>query len=316
MINIVIIENPVVNAVTWWRFLRPLGEMQRQYPGRYNIKMTRKLDAADLFYTDLFILSRPNDAETLKMVQRIKDLGRSKILMDIDDAITNVPLHHKDAAYFNNRAKTAREIFALTDYFWTSTEQLLYECDCLNRGEVVPNAVHESDLPNEAAPDRGYWMWRGRDIQKEDVYLNGAETYEQIKHKVNKWFFWGCLPSLNHLNNISLLEYDDDVQTYFAKLKSAKFNGVWKPLVDNQFNDAKSNIAWIEATMSGGVCLSNYAGKTAWEYAVSEMPEYDFAVNQWELSKAAIIEHYNIETTAKARHNSIERLLNSKSTLV
>jgi hypothetical protein len=46
------------------------------------------------------------------------------------------------------------------------------------------------------------------------------------------------------------------------------------------------------------------------------MPEYDFAVNQWELSKAAIIEHYNIETTAKARHNSIERLLNSKPTLV
>ena len=314
MINILIIENPIAHSVNWWRFLRPLGEMQKQFPGRYNIRMTRKLDAADLFFTDVFILSRPNDPETLTLVKRIKDTGRSKIIMDIDDAITNVPAHHKDAAYFNNRAGIAREIMALTDYFWTSTEQLIYECDAFGRGEVIPNAVHERDLPSEPAPDKGNWMWRGKDIQKEDVYLAGAEVYEQIKGKVTNWTFWGCLPSLNHLSNIRVLEYTEDVQQYFLQLKAAKFNGVWKPLVENQFNDAKSNIAWIEATMSGGVCLTNYAGKLSWECALSEFPEsYDFAVATWHLSCMAIEENYNLETTAKQRHESIERILNNKT---
>lgn len=312
MINILILENPVAHSVNWWRFLRPLAEMQRQFPGRFNIRMTRKLDAPDLFFTDLFILSRPNDPETLATVKRIKDIGKP-VIMDIDDAITNVPTHHRDHAYFANRAHIARELFALTDYFWVSTEQLLYECDALGRGEVIPNAIYASDLPKEPAPDRGHWMWRGRDIQKEDVYLAGAETYEQIKHRVANWTFWGCLPSLDHLPNIRVLEYEDDVQGYFVKLKAARFNGVWKPLVDNQFNDAKSNIAWIEATMGGGVCLTNYAGKLGWEFAMKDFPDsYDWSVNEWERSCIQIRAFYNLENTARQRAESIERALNNK----
>jgi hypothetical protein len=315
--NILIIENPVANAVTYWRFLRPLGEMQRQFPGRFNIRTTRKLDAADLFYTDVFLLSRPNDVETLNMVKRIRDAGRSKIIMDIDDAITNVPVHHTHSAYFNNRAHIAREIFGLVDHFWVSTEQLLYECDCLGRGEIIPNAVLPGDLPKEPAPDRGVWMWRGRDVQKEDVYLsNAVEWYEANKYKAKEWVFWGCLPSLNHAGNVKLWEYEDDVQKYFATLKKQPFNGVWKPLVDNQFNDAKSNIAWIEATMSGGVCVTNYAGKTSWEGAMLEMPEsYDHAVVRWELSCEYIKRDFNLETTARQRAESLERVLNNQTVL-
>jgi hypothetical protein len=76
------------------------------------------------------------------------------------------------------------------------------------------------------------------------------------------------------------------------------------------FNDAKSNIAWIEATVSGGICLTNYAGKTAWENAVSEMPTYDEAVVIWEKSKERILKDFNLIEGAKLRAASIERLLN------
>ena len=313
MINILIVEEPIVTAVSWWRLFRPIAEMQRQFPGKFNVKMVRNksINADDLFYTDIFILCRPKDEETLSLARRIKALGRSKIILDIDDAITNLPINHFQFAHHHARVSIVRDIFTLVDYFWCSTEQLLYECDCLGRGEVVPNAIYPWDLPNEPAPDRGLWMWRGGGLQILDVLLAGAEKYEEIKALPKQWIFCGVLPPLAHGENVGLpLEYESDVQSYFEKLKNAKFNGVWKPLAEHQFNDAKSNIAWIEATMSGGVCLTNYAGKTAWENAVSEFPTYDEACEIWAKSKERIIQDFNLEITARQRAESIDRLMN------
>jgi len=311
MINILIVEEPIVTAVSWWRLFRPIAEMQRQYPGRFNVKMVRNksINADDLFFTDIFILCRPKDEETLSLAQRIKALGRGKIILDIDDAITNLPINHFQYAHHNNRVSIVREIFTLVDYFWVSTEQLLYECDCIGKGEVIPNAIYAEDLPKEPSPDKGLWMWRGGGLQILDVLIAGAEKYEEIKGKAKQWVFWGVLPPIAHPANITLLEYESDVQTYFEKLKSAKINGVWKPLVDNAFNDSKSNIAWIEATMSGGVCLTNYAGKLAWENAVSEFPTYEEARVIWAESRERIIQDFNLEKTARQRAESIDRLL-------
>lgn len=311
MITILVIENPQVNAVTWWRYLRPLSEMQKQFPGRYHIKMTRRLDEVDLYFVDIVLLSRPNDPETLNMVKRIKDLGRSKIIIDIDDAITNLPVYHDQAAYHNSRRHIAREIFSLVDFFWVSTPQLMFECDCFGRGLIMPNSILEQDLPGEPSPDQGLWMWRGRGMQKEDVYIAGVEDYERIKNRASRWIFWGCLPNLDHSSNVQLVEYDIDVQSYFAKLKNMRLNGVWKPLVVSQFNDAKSNIAWIEATMSGGVCLTNYAGREGWENAVNEFPEYEAAREIWKQSKQRILHDFNLENTARLRALSIDQLLSS-----
>jgi hypothetical protein len=318
MINILIREYETLNAVTWWRLYRPFMVMRYLYPGKYNIKTTRRPTVDDVWYSDIFILSRPADQDTLEFVRFVRGIRPdAKFILDIDDAIANVPAHHTEAMYFANRAHISREIFSMCDYFWVSTEQLLYECDCLGKGEIIPNAILPEDLPKEPAPDRGRWMWRGKDIQKEDVYLAGAETYEQIKSKATQWTFWGCLPSLDHGQNIRLLEYSDGIVSYFDQLKAERFNGVWKPLVENQFNDAKSNIAWLEATMSGGVCLTNYAGKHGWQCAFDKWPsDYEHACAAWEVSADVIRSHYNLETTAKQRHESIERILNNKSVLL
>ena len=317
-VNILIYEYDVLNAVTWWRLYRPLMTMRYLYPGRYNIKTTRKPTTDDLWYTDLFILSRPNDPDTLKFVQFLRSVRPdAKIIIDIDDAITNVPINHHQHAYHQARQHIAYETWALANYFWVSTEQLLYECDCLGRGEIIPNAILPEDLPDEPAPDKGLWMWRGNGLQYEDVYKAGFDTYEQVKDKAKKWVFWGALPSLNHGPNVELWEKEESVPAYFAKLKAAKFNGVWKPLVKNLFNDAKSNIAWIEATMSGGICLTNYAGQTSWDGAVDEwVDDYETARTLWYMSADIIQRNYNLETTARQRHESIERVLNNKSVLV
>ena len=309
MINILIIDEKV-NPVTWWRFLRPLSEMQKQFPRRYNIKMVRQINEVDLYWVDIVILSRPNDPETLNFARRVKDIGRSKIIIDIDDAITNLQPYHDQYAYHSKRTQLAYQIFDLVDYFWVSTEQLMYDCDCFGRGEIMPNAVLPEDLPDEPSPDRGFWMWRGKGMQAPDVYFEGVDTYEKIKHDVKQWLFWGMLPNIAHLDNIRLEEYEVSIPAYFAKVKQLQLNGVWKPLVPCKFNDAKSNIAWIEATCSGGVCLTNYAGKTAWENAVNYLPTYDEARQIWQMSKERVLKDFNLVDGAVLRARSIENLLN------
>ena len=310
MINILIIDEKV-NPVTWWRFLRPLSEMQKQFPGRYGIKMVRQINEVDLYWVDIVILSRPNDPETLNFARQVKDIGRAKIIIDIDDAITNLQPYHDQYAYHSKRIQLAYQIFDLVDYFWVSTEQLMYDCDCFGRGEIMPNAVLPEDLPNEPSPDRGLWMWRGKGMQAPDVYFEGVDTYEKIKHDVKQWLFWGMMPNIAHLNNIRLEEYEVSIPAYFAKVKQLQLNGVWKPLVPCKFNDAKSNIAWIEATCSGGVCLTNYAGKTAWENAVDYLPPYDEARQIWQMSKERVLKDFNLVDGARMRAKSIENLLNA-----
>jgi hypothetical protein len=311
MINILIIDEKV-NPVTWWRFLRPLSEMQKQFPGRYNIKMVRQINEVDLYWVDIVILSRPNDPDTLKFAQLVKNLGRAKLMIDIDDAITNLPFYHDQYAYHSKRTQLAYQIFDLVDYFWVSTEQLMYDCDCFGRGEIMPNAVLPEDLPDEPSPDHGLWMWRGLGMQKEDVYQAGVEVYNQIRDIPNRWIFWGVIPNINHnWDKIVNPERELSTPAYFAKVKDLRLNGVWKPLVPCKFNDAKSNIAWIEATCSGGVCLTNYAGKTAWENAVNYLPTYEEARQIWQMSKERVLKDFNLVEGARMRARSIEKLLNA-----
>jgi hypothetical protein len=85
---------------------------------------------------------------------------------------------------------------------------------------------------------------------------------------------------------------------------------MWKPLQDNQFNDSKSNIAWIEATLAGAVCVTNYAHKPGWEWAIDHFTDNtDFIASQWAASKEAIIKHFNLLTVNEVRYNHILKVL-------
>ena len=97
-----------------------------------------------------------------------------------------------------------------------------------------------------------------------------------------------------------------------AALRAFQFNAVWKPLANEPFNHAKSNIAWLEAVMSGGYCVTNFASRPGWEFAWPKMLKYDAACELWQASKEHAIKHYNIVNTAHQRAASIFRLLGIK----
>jgi hypothetical protein len=86
-------------------------------------------------------------------------------------------------------------------------------------------------------------------------------------------------------------------------------NAIWKPLTDCAFNDHKSNINLLVATIGGGYCITNYAGRPGWEFASSEVLPYPEACELWRAAKDDIIKRYNLADTARMRAESIFRLV-------
>ena len=92
-------------------------------------------------------------------------------------------------------------------------------------------------------------------------------------------------------------------------LPENRLNVIWKPLLVHPFNDHKSNINWLGATMAGGYTITNYAGRPGWEYASAEILPYSDACDLWAASKENIIENYNLIKTAQMRAQTIARLV-------
>ncbi len=83
---------------------------------------------------------------------------------------------------------------------------------------------------------------------------------------------------------------------------------IWKPLQKTQFNASKSNIAWIEATMAGGVCTTNFWERKEWANALSFFPDEDEVQEAWERSRDSIVDNYNLREVNKRRFETIKAL--------
>lgn len=318
MINIHILEAPYLSNVAYWRIFRPLQVMKLLCPGQFSFTFGRKeMDFSTVFNADVIICPRPGQKPfVFDFILKAKQNGAA-VIVDLDDDILNLPpvhdLYH-DYKPGSPANEEARKIIEIADFFWYSTPKFLETYP--NNGIVVPNAVLPADLPSEPAPDRGIWTWRGRSIQIHDLIYAGQHWYDEIRDKAKKWYFMGFLPPLDHLPNAESLQFISDPQEYFQKWAMLKANGVWKPMMKCDFNDHKSNIAWIEATIAGGVCLTNYAGEPGWELATAEFPDYQTACELWQRSKEKILTDYNLIKTAQQRAQSIAALCSpTKATL-
>jgi hypothetical protein len=157
---------------------------------------------------------------------------------------------------------------------------------------------------------KGLAAWRGSATQVADI--RGWEAtikYIEVREKYT-WIFAGYAPDLPHAQNVRFQRGVSPL-AYFLNLKQGLANVFWKPLQENLFNDAKSNIAMLEAAMSGGVCVTNYAGKPGWEFALPEFPNEEETREQFYEVRQAIVENYNLFDVTEKRFQSIVNIVNS-----
>lgn len=259
---------------------------------------------------DMIVMYRPVRTKSLEFIEKVKTLGK-KIILDIDDNLWRIPPGHPNEIEYIEYGENLRKIYALADGIWCSTDPLMDFADArCGRGVVVPNAILAQDLPDKPCPYNGIVCWRGSSANMMDICNPDAvQLFEENRDRFNRWFFWGWWPPVMRGQKIGIKKYDETVE-YMAGLRHTGINTMWKPLQVNQFNDSKSNIAWIEATMAGGICVTNYAGKPGWEMAVDKFSDNaDFIAHQWELSKDWVLQHYNLKKVNEVRYQHIIKTL-------
>jgi hypothetical protein len=324
---LVLQEPDHVHGVTWWRLYSPLVRLSRVFPDIQIEYNQGHLRPDQIMGADVVFALRPHLASMYHVLLQAKNMG-CKIVLDYDDDLTSVTMSHPNYFMYRDQKPRGytvddrqpdqvqaviRGCLNLADLVWVSTEPLVGVYGHRNT-YVVPNAVMPHDLPDEPAPSGTQLrvVWRGSGGHIGDLYGQEEIFNEMVRRKAH--FFWlGYMPPMAEVSGYerqSLFPLMDAIQ-YFMALQRIAPNIVWKPLRDIPMNRAKSNIAWLEATIAGGVCVGGFPDIPLWEHCVSVSNMFDKRVRDaaWEQSRAAICRHYNLDVVNLTRYQTLHALL-------
>lgn len=313
-IKVFVVDDQKMDGVSWWRNARPFAALDKMYGDALEIRqVTESVDVRDLMTADVVVRFRPTTKGAFDFLKLCRELG-CKLILDIDDDLWHVPPTHPVFGYFLEYRERLSDIYALADVVWTSTENLLYAADCVDRGEVMQNAILPEELPEKPLEWKSVAAWRGNNAQVSDITADFAKKwYSSWADKYNRWVFAGFFPDLAHCDGVAKFIEGRTPIAYFLGLKNGFANVIWKPMQENVFNNGKSNIALIEAAMSGAVCVTNYAGKPGWECALPEFTtDPDEIAHTWARAKADILQNYNLREVTQRRFESICSLVHQK----
>lgn len=331
MIKVLCIEARQLTPVGYWRVFKPFETINRLFPGVFQFDFKSKdLDYADISGADVVFMTRPHKAETFEWIREAKQTKGIPFILDMDDDLLDVPREHPLFPDLKKRRKILENHMKIADLLWYSTDFLLKK---YGKGVHIPNAIDTALLPVEPAPDAKRVMWRGNSIQMHDLWGAGMQMFDEIQDYANQFGFIGFLPPFfDYANPIHehdggpIMSYDpiatkgrtsctvirypviDNTSMYLQQLKFDRWNYIWKPLIDHDFNRAKSNISMMDAAISGGVCLTNFAGQPQWENATGKILPYDAACDLWAKSCADIRLNYDITTAANIRASWLIKL--------
>jgi len=208
---------------------------------------------------DLIMMQRPFSRESLNLCNYIKQCN-IKLWIDYDDNLFAVNPENQTYALYNNPdiQKNIQGILKLADVVSVPTEYLRQVYIEFQKNiVVVPNAFNDLLFKRpELKPRTNHCVWRGPEAHIFDL-MNYNRELSQIVKDFSEWrfIFMGFSPwflaDTNNKANIPSM----DVVMYFKTLFDLAPSCMHVPLHDNAFNRAKSNIAYIEGSYAGAVCV-------------------------------------------------------------
>lgn len=256
------------DATSFYRGMGPMLMLEKQYPEVELIigpQDAKDYDWQFLRRVDLLFFQRPCIPIHQKIMERAIQ-NKIPIWVDFDDDLLSVPKDNPTSGVYNTHAVATSVIncLKLATIVTTSTKHLKAKFSQFNPNiEVVPNALDETLFkPLEIKPRserRPTILWRGSTSHLGDL-LTYQKAMKDIMRAHPKWFWlfmgyepwfltqdmtpgsYGVAPWAGHM------EYFELLQKVAAPVSIV-------PLKDNEFNRAKSNIAWIESTLAGSAVL-------------------------------------------------------------
>jgi len=237
------------DATSYYRAYGPLRHLEKS--GFVQLIEGRTFDWPELLQADILFMQRPSSVNELNIAILAKRLG-VKVWMDYDDLLTQLPVTHPLFHILKNSQKTFQDIVNAADVVTFSTKFLADNFPA-SKSVVVPNALMPEieRIAFRGSNRKKHLMWRGSNTHEMDVASN-REPLKRIKDKYpdHSYMCFGHLPASMVADNTSYGPWTSIFNFINQASNFAPEFGL-VPLQINNFNMAKSNIAWIEMTMCG-----------------------------------------------------------------
>lgn len=208
---------------------------------------------------DLVMHQRGFSRDSLNVCTYLKQCG-IKLWVDYDDNLLALNPENPTYALYNNPEIQAniKGILGLADVVSVPTENLRQAYSEFNKNiHIIPNAFNDLLFARpELKPRTNHVVWRGPEAHIFDL-MSYSKEINQVTKDFPEWrfMFMGFSPwFLSETNNKGHIP-SLDIVPYMKALSDMAPSCLHVPLHDNSFNRGKSNIAWIEGSYAGAVCV-------------------------------------------------------------
>lgn len=285
-------------AYSYWRGKRPNIELEQ-----FGHRFITEDDKYDLNYDAVFI-SEPSSPHSYNL------LREKKAWIDCGDYCIDLPAYNPA----HLRYKQGGEYWFLkciekADLITVSTQFIKEKLSKYHDNiHVVQNAIKPSEI--------------GRFGRNDLVYYRGSSHHfidlAQFNFpKIDIPYVFAGTP---HPTEDYIYLEPVDQKKHFWRMSAISPKFAVFPLIDNDFNRAKSNIMFLEATMCGAVLLSmpwqewQHEGITHIKNFELDVKEFILMSNEerykkWEASVKTVTSHFNLDKTTLQRLELIEKFL-------
>ena len=208
---------------------------------------------------DLIMIQRPFSKEALNICGYIRQCN-IKLWIDYDDNLFALNPENPTYSLYNNPEiqENIKGILRLADVVSVPTEYLRQAYSEFNKNIIlIPNAFNDILFKrSELKPRTNHCVWRGPEAHIFDLMSYSKEINELTKNFPEwRFMFMGFSPwFLSATNNKGHIP-SMDIVLYMKTLFDIAPSCLHVPLHDNMFNRCKSNIAWIEGSYAGAICV-------------------------------------------------------------
>ena len=258
------------DSCAFYRSSGIVPDLRRKLSDEHNIDIIQfgevPLDWSLFIQYDLVFMQRHFSKESLNLCNYLKQCG-IKIWLDWDDNLFALNPENPTYSLYNNPDVQAniKGMLSLADAVTVPTEYLKQAFSEFSKKiTVIPNAFNDTLFKRpELLPRTNHCVWRGPEAHIYDLcsYLNDIN---RLTEEFTDWIFMfmGFNPGesilhyyLSQTNNKGHIP-SLDIVVYMKKLFDLAPACMHVPLADNVFNRCKSNIAAIEGSYAGAVCVA------------------------------------------------------------
>lgn len=212
---------------------------------------------------DICLFSRPHRLQDLAFAEECKKWGLP-IWLDYDDALLEIPKDNPVSDTFSSDHSKAiiLKVIELADVITTSSHLIKKQFEGMGKKNVirVPNALDDRFLRYAKNPKKSgvnqITAWRGSESHLRDLLYYGSAIQKALKSQNQKALFWGIYPTFLEGSGVGFQFEKTRNQIDFIRAFTQCFPAeLIVPLVDHYFNRVKSNLAWLDGTLAGAVCL-------------------------------------------------------------